>query len=313
MCVQPASWPEPDPVVAAAIAAKYAGKRPRPLAVQIRDRLGQWLADEQFAAAFGVRGRPGWSPSRLALVTVLQRAENLADRPAAEAVRLRTGWQYLLGLGQDDPGFDHTVLPEFRARVADAGLEQVALDALLERLAADGRWPHLGREYLYPLLRADPQLALEAGSAALTTLVAPDDVDITMLEAIEACFPEDRRINLDLGIAAVATRLAEHRLTTTTDPAQRAYINDQLAVRLTNADQRWPARPGPERGPPSRANLSAPGRGRPRLSAQLRRLADQPRPAAGGGGATRRSSPAFAGSDRLAAGAGRAQSRHLSF
>ncbi len=57
----------------AAIAAKYTGKRPRPLAVQIRDRLGEWMGDEDFAAAFGTRGRPGWSPSRLALVTVLQR------------------------------------------------------------------------------------------------------------------------------------------------------------------------------------------------------------------------------------------------
>lgn len=66
----------------AAIAAKYTGKRPRPLAVQIRDRLGEWMGDEDFAAAFGTRGRPGWSPSRLALVTVLQRAENLTDRPA---------------------------------------------------------------------------------------------------------------------------------------------------------------------------------------------------------------------------------------
>ena len=56
-------------------------KAPRPLAVQIRDRLGQWLSDEEFASAFGDRGRPGWSPSRLALVTVLQRAEKL-DRPA---------------------------------------------------------------------------------------------------------------------------------------------------------------------------------------------------------------------------------------
>jgi hypothetical protein len=104
MCMQPAAWPEPDPqiaaavaaiygarkterplpepdpLIAAAIAAKYAGKRPRPLAVQVRDRLGQWLEDEQFAAAFGDRGRPGWSPSRLALVTILQREENLADR-----------------------------------------------------------------------------------------------------------------------------------------------------------------------------------------------------------------------------------------
>ena len=38
---------------------KAAGKRPRPLAVQVRDRPGQWLRDEEFAAAFGIRGRPG--------------------------------------------------------------------------------------------------------------------------------------------------------------------------------------------------------------------------------------------------------------
>jgi hypothetical protein len=57
--------------------------------VQIRDRLGEWMGDEDFAAAFGTRGRPGWYPSRLALVTVLQRAENLTDRPTAEAVRTR--------------------------------------------------------------------------------------------------------------------------------------------------------------------------------------------------------------------------------
>jgi transposase len=113
-------------------------KRERPLAVEIRDRLGQWLADEDFAAAFGIRGRPGWPPSRLALVTVLQRAEKLTDRAAAEEVRARLDWKYLLGLSLDDPGFDHTVLAEFRGKVAEAGLEQAALDALLARLAADG-------------------------------------------------------------------------------------------------------------------------------------------------------------------------------
>jgi len=138
MSMQPAAWPGPDPQIAAAIAAKYGGKRPRPLAVLIRDQLGQWLADEDFAVAFGTRGRPGWSPSRLALVTVLQRAEKLTDRQAAEAARTRIDWQYLLGLPFDDPGFDHTVLAEFRARVADAGLEQVALDALLGRLVSAG-------------------------------------------------------------------------------------------------------------------------------------------------------------------------------
>ena len=85
--MQPAAWPEPEPQIAAAVAAMYARRKaPRPLAVQIRDRLGQWLSDEEFASAFGDRGRPGWSPSRLALVTVLQRAEKLTDRLAADAV-----------------------------------------------------------------------------------------------------------------------------------------------------------------------------------------------------------------------------------
>ena len=130
--MQLAAWPEPDPQVAAAIEAMYGSRKTEPpLAVEIRDRLGQWLADEDFAAAFGIRGRPGWPPSRLALVTVLQGAENLTDRLAAEAVRARLDWKYLLGLPLDDPGFDHTVLAEFRGKVAEAGLEQVALDALL--------------------------------------------------------------------------------------------------------------------------------------------------------------------------------------
>jgi hypothetical protein len=62
--------------------------------------------------AFGSRGKPGWSPSRLALVTVLQRAENLTDRLAAGAVPTRIDWKYLLGLSLDDPGFDHTGQPQ---------------------------------------------------------------------------------------------------------------------------------------------------------------------------------------------------------
>src|SRR6266700_2247446 len=62
MCMQPAAWPEPEPRIAAAIAAKYRGRRPRPLAVLIRDQLGEWLGDEDFAAAFGPRWPvPGWS------------------------------------------------------------------------------------------------------------------------------------------------------------------------------------------------------------------------------------------------------------
>jgi hypothetical protein len=46
---------------------------------------------------------------------VLQFAEELSDQQAAEAVRGRIDWNYLLGLDLADPGFDPSVLCEFRA------------------------------------------------------------------------------------------------------------------------------------------------------------------------------------------------------
>jgi transposase len=138
MSVVPQPWPQPAPQLAEAVAAMYRAKRERPLPVLVRDKLGEWLSDEQFAGAYGVRGKPGWPPSRLALVTIFQKAGNLTDRQAAEQVRTRIDWKYALGLDLADPGFDHSILSEFRARVAAGGLDQVVLDTLLERLAADG-------------------------------------------------------------------------------------------------------------------------------------------------------------------------------
>ncbi len=152
------------------------------MSVLIRDRLGEWLRDEDFAAAFGVRGRPGWSPSRLALVTVLQRVESLTDRLAAEAARTRLDWQYLLGLPLDDPGFDHTVLVEFRARVAEAGLEQVALDMLLARLVEAGLVSAGGKQ------RTDSTHVV-AAVAALNRLELAGQSVRAVLEALSAAHP----------------------------------------------------------------------------------------------------------------------------
>ncbi|MCA1671395.1 MAG: transposase [Actinobacteria bacterium] len=137
MSVQPQSWPEPSPEVVAAVRASYRRRKP-PLPVTVRDRLGEVFPDAEFAPGFGVRGRPGWSPGRLALVTVLQMAENLTDRQAAEAVRDKISWKYALGLGLDDEGFDASVLCEFRTRVVEHGLEARVLDLLLEALAGEG-------------------------------------------------------------------------------------------------------------------------------------------------------------------------------
>ncbi len=50
------------------------------------------------------------SPAQLAMVTVLQFAENLTDRQAADAVRGRLYCKYCLGLALDDEWFDFSVL-----------------------------------------------------------------------------------------------------------------------------------------------------------------------------------------------------------
>lgn len=220
MCVQPAVWPEPDPRVAAAIAAVYRGRKAEPpLAVQVRDRLGEWLHDEEFAAAFGVRGRPGWSPSRLALVTVLQRAENLTDRLAAEAVRTRLDWKYLLGLSLEDPGFDHSVLAEFRGKVAGAGLELAALDALLAKLAADGLVRAGGKQ------RTDSTHVV-AAVAALNRLELAGESVRAALEALAAAHPDwlEQRICVSDWARRYGTPVTSWR-----PPASQAK-QDELAV-----------------------------------------------------------------------------------
>ncbi len=106
--------------------------------MRIRDELGEVYADARFAAAFGVRGRPGISPGQLMMASVLQFSEDLTDRQAAEAVRDRMTWKYALGLELEDPGFDASVLSEFRSRLVAGDLTCLALDALLERLAGLG-------------------------------------------------------------------------------------------------------------------------------------------------------------------------------
>ena len=72
----------------------------------------------------------------MALATVLQFVEGLTDREAADAVRGRLDWKYALTLELTDPGFDHTVLSEFRARLVAGGAEQRLLDLLVDQLRA---------------------------------------------------------------------------------------------------------------------------------------------------------------------------------
>ncbi|HSD82969.1 MAG TPA: IS1182 family transposase [Anaerolineae bacterium] len=106
--------------------------------MRMRDELGEMYTDGLFAELFPRRGQSAESPGRLTWVTVLQFAEGLSDRQAAEAVRGRMDWKYVLGLELTDPGFDYSVLSEFRERLLSGQKESVLLDELLTRLKQCG-------------------------------------------------------------------------------------------------------------------------------------------------------------------------------
>jgi transposase len=114
--------------------------------IQLRDTLGTIYNDEASADLFPTHGQPALAPWRLALVTVFQFMEGLTDRQAAEAVGDRLAWKYALSLELADPGFDHSVLSEFRARLVAGNAEQRLLDLLLERCREGGWLKARGRQ-----------------------------------------------------------------------------------------------------------------------------------------------------------------------
>jgi len=116
------------------------------LALHVAAALGPLFQDQQFTALFPQRGPPAEAPARLALATLLQFAEGLSDRQAAEAVRGRIDWKYALALELTHPGFDHTVLSEFRSRLVEGKAELLLLDTLLTRCQELGLLKKRGRQ-----------------------------------------------------------------------------------------------------------------------------------------------------------------------
>src|SRR5438874_5559268 len=112
--------------------------------MSMRDELGSIYQDQMFAALFPRRGQPAEAPWRLALITVMQYMEGLSDRQTAEAVRERIDWKYVLSLELTDPGFDFSVLSEFRTRLLAGGAETQLQQALLELCKSRG-WRNRAR------------------------------------------------------------------------------------------------------------------------------------------------------------------------
>src|SRR6516225_6367430 len=114
--------------------------------LRLHDALGSLYDDPLFADLFPTHGQPAEAPWRLALVTVFQFMEDLSDRQAAHAVRTRIDWKYALRLELADPGFDFSVLSEFRSRLLAGQAEQRLLMRLLEVAKAHGWVQARGRQ-----------------------------------------------------------------------------------------------------------------------------------------------------------------------
>jgi transposase len=106
--------------------------------MQMRDEFGTLYQDEDFQDLFPQRGQPAEAPWRLALVTIMQYAEGLTDRQAADAVRTRIDWKYAFSLELTDAGFDFSLLSEFRSRLLANRAERRLFDLLLERCRKRG-------------------------------------------------------------------------------------------------------------------------------------------------------------------------------
>ena len=126
---------------------------------RLSDALGPILQDHDCAALFPTRGQPAVAPGRLALISLLQFAENLSDRQAAQAVRSRIAWKYLLGLELPDTGCDHTGLSELRPRLVQHDAVTQLCESLLHQLQALGLLQARGRQ------RTDSTQVLAAISA----------------------------------------------------------------------------------------------------------------------------------------------------
>ncbi len=183
----------------------------------LRDRLGTLFTDADFADLYPKRGQPAYAPWRLALVTLMQFREGLSDRQAAEAVRGRIDWKYLLALDLADPGFDRSVLCEFRGRL----LGNAAVDRLLARVVdaarEDGLLKARGRQrtdstHVLAAVRSLNRLEL----VAETLRAALNDIAVAAPDWLRAFAPSDWHERYD--------KRVEERRIPEVGPKRDAYV-----------------------------------------------------------------------------------------
>lgn len=207
------------PAETAALAQQVFRRRPNPYLV-LRETLGPLFTDRDFLPLYGHAGAPATSPALLAMVTLLQYMEDLTDRQAAEAVRSRIDWKYLLGLPLTDTGFDHTILHDFRDRLLRHAQDDLLLRRVLARLTAAGLVKAGGRQ------RTDSTHVL----GAVSRLNRLELVGETMRAALNALAPVApawlRAVADPAWVERYGPRLVQQRLPTA--PGKRSALERQI-------------------------------------------------------------------------------------
>ena len=203
MSLHPQDIPDVPPLTATTARAAFPhGNR----YMTMRDELGAFYADQDFARLFPTCGQPAATPWRLALVLVFQFAEGLSDAQAADAVRSRIDWKYALRLELSDPGFDASVLSEFRTRVVEGQAEQQLLDTMLQRFKTAGLLTARGRQ------RTDSTHVL-AAVRRVNRLVLVGETVRHALNTLAGAAPEWLKLQLEPAcVERYGIRLDDYRL-----------------------------------------------------------------------------------------------------
>jgi transposase len=174
--------------------AKVALKKKRNAYVAFADTFGDAFEYYDFEPLYSQLGQSAEHPARAALLSLVQFAEGLSDRDAAEAVANRIDLKYLLRLPLDHQGFDHTMLSDFRARLLTGGAERLLFDKILELATENGllkkQKQRTDSTHILAAVRDlnRLELLLETVRAALDalTVVAPKFV-LRIAPALEMC------------------------------------------------------------------------------------------------------------------------------
>jgi len=190
--------------------------------MRLRDELGVFLTDQDFTELYPSRGQPAAAPWRLMLISVMQYAENLTDRQAADAVRGHLAWKYALSLELEDSGIDASVLCEFRARLLAVPEPLNWLDRLLSLCFERGLLQRHGKQ------RTDSTHVL-AAIRVLNRLELITECVRAALNALAVLAPDWLRNNAPLEWYERYGHRAENYRMPKSDRAKQVYA-DQIGV-----------------------------------------------------------------------------------